>query len=79
MMGPDYTWWHGIYDVAQHFYFKFIPEARHFNDPDVNAMLDKMLNEDPMHKWMTTDTKTLKEKIRSGEIQKVYKNLFQQK
>jgi hypothetical protein len=22
MSGPDYTWWHGIYEVAQHTYFK---------------------------------------------------------
>jgi hypothetical protein len=20
MMGPDFTWWHGIYEVSQHFY-----------------------------------------------------------
>jgi hypothetical protein len=27
MQGPDYTQWHGFYEVAKHFYFKFIPEA----------------------------------------------------
>jgi hypothetical protein len=26
MSGPDYAWWHGIYDVAKHTYMKFIPE-----------------------------------------------------
>lgn len=26
MMGPDYTHWHGTYEVAKHFYSKFIPE-----------------------------------------------------
>ncbi|MDX9753355.1 MAG: multiheme c-type cytochrome [bacterium] len=26
MMGPDYTHWHGTYEVAKHFYAKFIPE-----------------------------------------------------
>ncbi len=26
MMGPDYTHWHGMYEVAKHFYTKFIPE-----------------------------------------------------
>ena len=26
MMGPDYTHWHGTYEVAKHFYVKFIPE-----------------------------------------------------
>lgn len=26
MMAPDYTHWHGTYDLAKHFYTKFIPE-----------------------------------------------------
>jgi hypothetical protein len=25
MMGPDYTHWHGMYEVGKHFYFKFLP------------------------------------------------------
>jgi hypothetical protein len=28
MMGPDYTHWHGTYDLAKHFYSKFVPELR---------------------------------------------------
>jgi hypothetical protein len=28
MMAPDYTHWHGLYEVAKHFYSKFIPELR---------------------------------------------------
>jgi len=28
MMGPDYTHWHGTYEVAKHFYVEFIPELR---------------------------------------------------
>ena len=27
MMGPDYTHWHGMYEVAKHFYQKFLPEV----------------------------------------------------
>jgi hypothetical protein len=27
MMGPDFTQWHGFYEVAKHFYTKFLPEA----------------------------------------------------
>ncbi len=79
MMGPDYTWWHGIYDVAHNFYFKLIPEARKFNDPELNAHLDKLIKESPMHKWLTTPTGELKDKIRSGEMQDIYKNLFENK
>ena len=26
MMAPDYTHWHGLYEVAKHWYTKFIPE-----------------------------------------------------
>lgn len=78
MMGPDYTWWHGMYEVAQHFYFKMIPEARKFKNAELDAYIDKVL-QDPMHKWLTTDTKSLKEGIRSGKIQKVYEEMFNEK
>lgn len=27
MMGPDYTHWHGMYEVSKHFYEKFLPAA----------------------------------------------------
>lgn len=28
MMGPDYTHWHGMYEVAERWYMEFIPQAR---------------------------------------------------
>jgi hydroxylamine dehydrogenase len=28
MMGPDYTHWHGTYEVAKHFYVDFVPELQ---------------------------------------------------
>ena len=76
MFGPDYTWWHGFYEVAQHFYFKFIPEARELNDPEVNAAINKLLQDDPMHQWLQKPTKDLKAAIKSGEMQKIYRNMF---
>jgi len=76
MMGPDYTWWHGIYEVAQHFYFEFLPEAEEYNDPEVNAAIEKLLRDNPMHNWMDRPTSELKEEIRSGEMQKTYEKLF---
>ena len=76
MMGPDYTWWHGIYEVAQHFYFKFIPEARSYNNADVNDYIDKLLTTDPMHIWLNKSTIELKEAIRSGKMQKIYEQLY---
>ncbi len=27
MMGPDYTHWHGMYEVSKHFYLEFLPEV----------------------------------------------------
>ena len=78
MMGPDYTWWHGIYDVAHNFYFKFLPSAREYDDAEVNAYIDEMLKTDPMHTWIGEDTDKLKKAIKSGELQKVYSDLFKQ-
>ena len=79
MMAPDYTWWHGMYDVAHTFYFKFIPAARELNNPDVNAKIEKLLKEDPMHQWLGTSSSELKENIRSGKMQEIYKKFFDRK
>jgi hypothetical protein len=76
MMGPDYTWWHGLYEIAQHFYFKMIPEAREYGNTEVNAYIDSLINNDPMHSWLITDTEQLKKDIRSGNRQKVFESLF---
>jgi len=76
MMGPDYTWWHGIYEVAQHFYFKFLPEARKFGNKEINDYIDNLLKNDPMHQWLSQPTDDLKTAIRSGKMQEIYKDLF---
>ncbi|RQW05852.1 hypothetical protein EH222_09510 [candidate division KSB1 bacterium] len=77
MMGPDYTWWHGIYEVAQHFYFKYLPEALNYQDPEVTAYIDNLLTNDPMHAWLHGSTEDLKKKIKSGEMQKIYRQMFE--
>jgi hypothetical protein len=46
MMGPDYTQWHGFYEVAKHFYTEFLPEAEAL-EPGVTA---QVLASD-FHKW----------------------------
>lgn len=80
MMGPDYAWWHGIYDVIHNFYFEFIPAAKAFNDSEINAYIDKMMRDNPMHKWfLTKTTAELKESIKSGDLQKIYSDLFKDK
>ena len=76
MMGPDYTWWHGIYEVAKHFYFKLLPLARKYNDREVNAYIDGLLKNDPMHTWLKRPTKDIKADIRSGKLQRLYKDFY---
>jgi hypothetical protein len=57
MMGPDYTHWHGMYEVAKHFYSKFLPEVVHTVEevkPELKAKYEKkvaeMLTKDE-HVW----------------------------
>ena len=79
MMGPDYTWWHGMYEVAKHFYFKLLPEARAFGNAELDAYIDNLIATDPMHSWLSNETDKLKGDIRSGAMQKIYQNMFEQK
>ena len=57
MMGPDYTQWHGFYEVAKNFYTEFIPEAEHLM-PGVSK--DVMSTD--FHKWKAGLTKEELEK-----------------
>jgi len=64
MMGPDYTHWHGTYEVAKHFYTEFVPELEELvergmtsDDPTkqqaaqkLHEMLASILANDD-HKW----------------------------
>lgn len=61
MMGPDYTQWHGFYEVAHRFYMEFVPQLREVIDhgrrsgraaaaAQLEARLNQVLNSD-MHKW----------------------------
>lgn len=48
MMGPDYVQWHGFYDLAHNFYFKFLPLAKELGEEEyVNQLLEK-----PEHAWI---------------------------
>ena len=61
MMGPDYTQWHGFFEVAERFYMEFIPEvqeliekSKHEGNTEGAAVLqrevDIILNSE-LHKW----------------------------
>ncbi len=58
MMGPDYTHWHGMYEVAKHFYEKFLPavvEAAGTKSPEMKqkyeAKVQQILTQ-PEHRWI---------------------------
>jgi len=55
MQGPDYTHWHGMYDVAHNFYFKFIPELMHLAESKgMGEKYKKIVGEllaKPEHQW----------------------------
>jgi len=61
MMGPDYTQWHGNFELAENFYYKYVPQIRekieeakaHGNAAGaaaVQKLLDEVLNSE-MHQW----------------------------
>jgi hydroxylamine dehydrogenase len=37
MMAPDYTHWHGMYEVAKHWYTKFIPELKEIAEKNMSS------------------------------------------
>ncbi len=54
-MAPDYTHWHGLYDVAENFYHEFLPElmrlaAEHDKLPLFEKAVDDILAK-PEHQW----------------------------
>jgi hypothetical protein len=65
MSGPDYAWWHGIYDVAKNFYTEFLPEVKHVAGPELyDEIVKKYLESDVRHEWFTKGmTKEQLEKI----------------
>jgi hypothetical protein len=61
MMGPDYTHWHGMFEVAERFYTELVPEAREIIEharaagntagaEQAGKVLDAILAR-PEHKW----------------------------
>ncbi len=51
MMGPDFVQWHGFYEVAQHFYFKFIPKAEKLAGEKTKKLIAGIMSR-PEHRWM---------------------------
>ncbi len=88
MMGPDYTHWHGTYEIAKHWYVKFIPELESLikkgmdsKDPKKmqaakalkKGLLDILNN--PQHRWYLgkmSPAEKAKRDLRSKEFKKRY-------
>ncbi len=88
MMAPDYTHWHGTYDLAKHFYTKYIPELEkliHKGEASeaaqskqaagaLQALLDETLNSSD-HMWYLnkmTDKQKTIRKAATEEFKKKY-------
>jgi hypothetical protein len=68
MSGPDYTWWHGMYEVAKHTYFDFIPELKKLvGEKEAEKLLVKYFKPIPGHDWYFNGLdKDQIEKVRKG-------------
>ena len=88
MMAPDYTHWHGTYDLAKHWYTKYIPELKEMvekgkasEDPAkvaaadaLEAKIEQVLNSDN-HKWFL-DKLDPEEKARRDKAREEFKSRY---
>ena len=81
MMAPDYTHWHGMYEVAERFYMELIPQAREIiahaastgktaEAEAVERVVDSIL-ERPEHIWFKEGAAEQAAKIRE-QMEKRY-------
>jgi hypothetical protein len=72
MMGPDYAWWHGLYEVSKHFYTEFIPELKEVAGEDrANELLEKYVYSQEGHLWHRDGV--------SPELRQKIKDFYQQR
>jgi hypothetical protein len=89
MQGPDYTHWHGTYDLAKHFYGKYVPElyeviesaeqSGNSNAAALAAQLEVTLEEvlhSPDHRWSVGEVDP-QEKARRDQRQKEFLERYQ--
>jgi hydroxylamine dehydrogenase len=55
MGGPDYAWWHGLYDVSKAFYTDFTPAARELDPQVVDSTIGPMSEHDWYTKGLSKD------------------------
>ncbi|MCK6473218.1 MAG: hydroxylamine oxidoreductase [Planctomycetes bacterium] len=80
MMAPDYTHWHGMFEVAERFYIHLIPQAREIAHKAteggkadagkaVDAVIDEILAR-PEHKWFSEGAEGQMDQIRKAMEQR---------
>ncbi len=79
MSGPDYAWWHGIYDVAKNFYTHLLPEAKEACEkagkPEIyEQIVAKYIEGRHEHEWYVKGFSPQ----RLQEIKRYYKERYQQ-
>jgi hypothetical protein len=65
MFAPDYTQWHGFYEIAERFYMEFLPQVNEILEhaeaeggdkaaaaAEVRKLVEETMNMD-LHKWFT--------------------------
>jgi hypothetical protein len=76
MMGPDYTHWHGMFEVAERWYVHFIPEVREViaeakahgkaaQAAECEALVNEIMNR-PEHIWQQGEDAVRAEEIRQA-------------
>jgi len=68
MMGPDYTQWHGFFEVAQRFYMELLPEAEHLYPGITAEFIDS-----EHHRWFREGISPEERKKIEEYYQKRYK------
>jgi hypothetical protein len=89
MMGPDYTQWHGMFEVSQRFYTEFIPELKELikeskekggdfksGANEVEAKMNEILASD-MHRWSTGNMPKAEKDARKKESDEFKKRYAQ--
>jgi hypothetical protein len=76
MMGPDYTHWHGMYEVGKHFYTRFLPavvETAAAKSPELKTKYERKVSElltKPEHVWLKGLTPEEAEALRKAYQQR---------
>jgi len=76
MMGPDYTHWHGMYEVSKHYYTEFLPaviEVAELKSPELGEKYRRVIEEmltNPEHTWQKGLSPEEAERLRKAYMER---------